>query len=177
MDRKLLPSVTSAISITVQFTLGRKLDEGGTGMVYEIISSPIGSQGSASAEIPPLVAKIGARSKNKRIAREAWFYDELQTLQGVMVPRCYGCFEARLPDDCTFKPRDERVEEPVVVDPEYEIVPDEEFFRTRLLGAFNEGSRELLTRLDDDRTVTILLLERLSEPFLPVGVPIPDSVS
>ena len=94
LERKLLSSVTSAVYVTVQFTLGRKLDEGGTGMVYEVISSPIDSQGSAGAEIPPLVAKIGARSKNKRIAREAWFYDELQTLQGVMVPRCYGCFEA-----------------------------------------------------------------------------------
>ncbi|EJD52617.1 hypothetical protein AURDEDRAFT_158351 [Auricularia subglabra TFB-10046 SS5] len=30
------------------------------------------------------------------MAREAWFYDELESLQGVVVPRCYGCFDLEL---------------------------------------------------------------------------------
>ena len=179
--RVLLPAETESATTTIQFSLGQKLGAGGSGLVYEVVCPP--QSGQEKSRIPPLAVKIAYRSKNKRIAREAWFYEELQTLQGVVVPRCYGCFEARLPDDCTFTPWNEIPPEPERIDfsdplePQPEPVPDEEFFDTRVLGAFNEGSRELLTRLDDENEVTLLLLERLGEPFLPVGVPIPETIS
>ena len=98
MGRKLLSSTESSTdtlastSVTVQCSLGRKLGAVGTGLVYEVISSPeSGSdQDSESSIFPPLVAKIASRTRNKRIAREAWFYDEMRTLQGVVIPRCFG---------------------------------------------------------------------------------------
>ena len=67
--------------------------------------------------------KVAYRSKNKRIAREAWFYEELLDLQGSVIPRCYGYFEADLPAEPSFREamhenrhlyldREEEVQEP-----------------------------------------------------------------
>lgn len=90
----------------VGFSLGNKLSAGSSGLVYEVLNSTLVHE-SASAgyvDIPPLVIKIAARTKNKNLAREAWFYDEMQSLQGVVIPRCYGWFEAPLPEGTTFTP-------------------------------------------------------------------------
>ena len=148
------------------------LNKGRTGLIYETVATSTDGQGNAI--LPSLVVKIARCTKNKRIAREAWFYDEMQTLQGVVVPRCYGCFEAKIPDNCSFIPW---TEDGLSSDTQQITVPDEEFFSTRQLGAFNENAHDLLTRLEDSRTITLLVLEKLGEPFLPVGVPIPDQVS
>lgn len=45
--------------------------------------------------IPPLSMGIAA-TRASMLEKEAWFYDHLQILQGSVVPRCYGLFEAPL---------------------------------------------------------------------------------
>jgi len=52
----------------------------------------------AATLLPPLVVKIARRDRCTYIAREAWFYDEMESLQGVCIPRCYGWFDAVIPD-------------------------------------------------------------------------------
>ena len=52
--------------------------------------------------LPSLVLKVGRFKHRAEITREAWFYDEMESLQGVVVPRCYGWFEAELTEGQTF---------------------------------------------------------------------------
>lgn len=48
--------------------------------------------------VPPLVVKISRRHRVPWLAREAWFYEEIECLQGSVAPYCYGLFEAELGD-------------------------------------------------------------------------------
>lgn len=73
------------------------------------VSSPVDSD----VYIPPLVAKVARPGRRGHLVREAWFYDELATLQGVSVPRCYGWFEAEVDveDGTTVMPWVEHTED------------------------------------------------------------------
>ena len=42
--------------------------------------------------VPPLVAKIAAHKHGRLLAQEAGMYQYLRSLQGTMLPRCYGLF-------------------------------------------------------------------------------------
>lgn len=159
----------------VKCNLGNKLGFGSSGLVYEVLDPTLVNEGAPSDDvvIPPLVLKIAVKTKKKNIAREAWFYDEMQSLQGVVIPRCYGWFEAQLPKGITFVPWTD--------DEENRFFPKddptgERFFSVWRRGTFNEDYRTLLDRLHDDRTVTFILLERLDGPLLPVGVPISKEI-
>ncbi|TCD71378.1 hypothetical protein EIP91_010084 [Steccherinum ochraceum] len=50
--------------------------------------------------IPPLVAKIsrGGIENARRVENDAFFYEEMESLQGIAIARYYGFFEAILPD-------------------------------------------------------------------------------
>ncbi|KAI0314532.1 hypothetical protein OF83DRAFT_1174655 [Amylostereum chailletii] len=76
-------------------TLGEWSGHGQVAQVYELSNVQI--QGSAlPVDIPPLVVKVAFKHRVASLAREAWFYDELESLQGPVVPRCYGWFEMDL---------------------------------------------------------------------------------
>lgn len=94
--------------------LGECIGHGRSGLIFKVqvepvsqgpsASSPSGSSGSSGISTPstmvrppPLVAKIGRQHFNKWLLREAWFYEEMQSLQGVVIPRCYGLYSARIP--------------------------------------------------------------------------------
>ncbi|KAI0051292.1 hypothetical protein FA95DRAFT_1602767 [Auriscalpium vulgare] len=46
--------------------------------------------------MPELVLKVARRARRPFLAHEAWFYEEMESLQGVTVPRCYGYFHGEL---------------------------------------------------------------------------------
>jgi hypothetical protein len=46
--------------------------------------------------LPPLVIKVAARRRSDDLARETWFYEEMEDLQGVAIARCYGFFTAEI---------------------------------------------------------------------------------
>lgn len=48
----------------------------------------------ALASFPPLAVKVARRLRRGHLAREAWFYDDLHELQGSVIPRYYGWFDA-----------------------------------------------------------------------------------
>ncbi|GJJ14147.1 hypothetical protein Clacol_008407 [Clathrus columnatus] len=47
-------------------------------------------------ELPPLVVKISRHGHSENMEKEAWFYEELEPIQGIAVPRCYGFFQAHM---------------------------------------------------------------------------------
>ena len=116
------------------------------------------------------VLKFASRNRNKNLLREAWFYDELQSLQGATVPRCYGYFHAILPANWTVIPW----QDPGSEDNDAELT-DEAF---KPLGEFNMSYRPVSARFERGQSLGLLLLERLGEPVLKAGsgVPIPKDV-
>ena len=68
--------------------MGRKLGEGATGIVYAVdLRSP------TTIDLPPrLCIKIAKPPFAGALAREAWFYEQLQKegLDGVVTPSCFG---------------------------------------------------------------------------------------
>ncbi|KAF8476530.1 hypothetical protein JB92DRAFT_1870955 [Gautieria morchelliformis] len=64
-----------------------RLDYGRVGSVY-----PLRMDGADQYALPPLVIKVAGRRRSDDLAREAWFYEELEHIQGVAIARCYGFF-------------------------------------------------------------------------------------
>ncbi|KAF8496298.1 hypothetical protein JB92DRAFT_3126183 [Gautieria morchelliformis] len=46
--------------------------------------------------LPSLVIKVAARRRSDDLAREAWFYEEMEDIQGVAIAHCYGFFTAEI---------------------------------------------------------------------------------
>ncbi|RDB24757.1 hypothetical protein Hypma_007439 [Hypsizygus marmoreus] len=164
------PSPTKEVNL--QFTLDQFINFGASGSIYSTKSTSISS---SAYYLGPFVVKIANRNYNKSLFREAWFYDELQKLQGATIPRCYGYFEAELPEGCTFTPW-KTVEHML---PEVHNLKEEPSDNTYDdFGAFNELYRTKLSQFETAPLITLLLLEPLGGPFLHIGSgkPFPDEM-
>lgn len=150
-----LPPVVSTLpppgNMHVRISLGKKLGSGGCSLVYTVkILSDV--------DLPPLVAKIARTGFQSRISPEASAYQEVEPLQGVVVPLCYGAFEGRLADGCTLD-----------VDPKamrYEEHSRPEFQNS---DAYYEDLNRRVRDAANPERVCILLLERLKTSGLPYG--------
>lgn len=136
----------------LEVSLGEELGYGRIGSVRAInILSP-----NAGNDLPQLVMKVSNRKRSKNLAREAWFYEEMEQLQGISVPRCYGFFEARLEvghKASTWDPyRDDSYDEEEGEDIEEDIEKKD-------------------TEKDSEQFLSILILERLGS-HMPIGEPI-----
>jgi hypothetical protein len=83
----------------VQLIFGEEKGWGRSSAVHEVDILPTTT---LPAHLPPLVLKVARSKRRAEIAREAWFYDELECLQGVVLLRCYGWFEAELTEGQSF---------------------------------------------------------------------------
>lgn len=81
--RKITPMVPSSECV-MAFTLGEKLDAESLGLIYEALNPSLVSADveAIGVAIPPLVIKIAARTKNKNLAREAWFTTRCRLSKG-----------------------------------------------------------------------------------------------
>ncbi|KAJ3863821.1 hypothetical protein EV359DRAFT_42336, partial [Lentinula novae-zelandiae] len=80
--------------LTLHVSLGKLVSEGRTGMIFECeCAIPHGNV--MGFKIPPVVIKIARQSRTKDISREATAYECMTSIQGSVVPRCYGFFQAR----------------------------------------------------------------------------------
>ncbi|KAF8524650.1 hypothetical protein BU17DRAFT_84713 [Hysterangium stoloniferum] len=81
---------------TLRVIVKDQLGQGRIGTVYSVdIVSP-----EERPYIPPLVIKVSDRYRSAKLAREAWFYEEMEHLQGVSIGRCYGFFQVELTEEC-----------------------------------------------------------------------------
>ncbi|GJJ09990.1 hypothetical protein Clacol_004216 [Clathrus columnatus] len=74
--------------------LGETLGSGRVGTVHRAIL--LGHD--YDTKLPPLVIKVSRQKLSESIEQEAWFYEELEHVQGIAVPLCYGFFQARIED-------------------------------------------------------------------------------
>ena len=78
----------------------------GDGRVGHVCRASVRYQGSSpelrEMLLPPLVLKVSRPWKADSLCREAFYYEEMECLQGSVIPRYYGVYEATVPDDCDF---------------------------------------------------------------------------
>lgn len=158
---QLPPQGHAALSLS----LGKVLGAGRSSIVYEaldtrIIPSSLDPRSASRGYLPPLVVKIGRRNRCQSIVREAWFYEEMECLQGVAIARFYGCFELKLGPSKRVEPWE---------DPEYELDTSEPDFVWDFAQYSEEDVEEcgiaphpLLSELvEENEAVYITVLERL----------------
>ncbi|KIM36114.1 hypothetical protein M413DRAFT_449430 [Hebeloma cylindrosporum] len=75
----------------LKLSLGKRIGEGGTATVY---SATV--QSSSNFDLPKTVCvKVAKSSRNRSLAREAWYYEQLsreENCEGIATPRCFGFF-------------------------------------------------------------------------------------
>lgn len=85
--------------------LGSKIGNGAAGQVYgATVQYDQSSPELHDMALPPLIVKISRRSKANRLAREAYYYEEMECYQGCIIPRYYGLFETSVPPDYDVEP-------------------------------------------------------------------------
>ncbi|KAI0070830.1 hypothetical protein K474DRAFT_1712988 [Panus rudis PR-1116 ss-1] len=96
------PQTSPAQGKHIELRLSEYLGRGRTGHVYEAqvigVSSGIDIPTSPpDFPLPPLCIKLAEPNRLRSVAREAWFYEKLDTagLQGTVVPRAFGFFTAQ----------------------------------------------------------------------------------
>ncbi|EIN08050.1 hypothetical protein PUNSTDRAFT_135564 [Punctularia strigosozonata HHB-11173 SS5] len=94
-------------SLHMELSLGEQLSHGRCGTVYRAkVSRVCDPDGTMISDVllPPLVVKVAGRRYSDSLNRETWFYDEMETLQGSVIPRCFGLFEAPIDDGSVILP-------------------------------------------------------------------------
>ena len=163
-------------NLTLSCVLDESVGNGSSGVVYGTKSQDV--RGPAGAEVkiqalpsedgyrlPQLVLKMGRQQRCANLAREAWFYEDMECLQGVAVPRCYGLFSAKIPT----------VQQSLLRPWNYESARDTDFmpslnWRDPLLDS------RLRALLSEHETLYVLVLEKLGGK-LPINEPISDDLT
>ncbi|KAF8810319.1 hypothetical protein BYT27DRAFT_7231974 [Phlegmacium glaucopus] len=91
---------------SLQLTLSAEtvIGDGRCGNVFSTSLSCLADLSAVSSEVlkpglpylPELVIKVADSAHVEDLASEASMYDEMESLQGISIPRCYGWFEADL---------------------------------------------------------------------------------
>lgn len=180
----------------VVLKLGECIGHGRSGIVFKV--EPVGlASDTPNANLPPLVAKIGRQHYNKWLLREAYFYEEMKSLQGVAVPWCYGLYRARIPVASgqgfipwligwglrVFPHHDPGLDEYLNSyqesdgkdeDDRKELENNEEKLDAR--GGFRDQYADLVQQFEDkvqsgqrSTVVTVLILEEVGGEYLPIG--------
>lgn len=90
-------------NLELTLALGKALGRGATGDVFPC---NVVSVSGEDKSIPPLVIKVSGWAH--ALEKEAWWYEEMECLQGSCVPRCYGIYSAAMPHGCRAPFQDDR---------------------------------------------------------------------
>ncbi|EIM81047.1 uncharacterized protein STEHIDRAFT_172094 [Stereum hirsutum FP-91666 SS1] len=148
---------------TLSFSLGRSLGAGRSGIVFEVLDPCLRDSDSdaPSVPLPPLVAKIGRQDRCQSIVREGWFYEEMECLQGVAIPRCYGCFELKLSKGCRVGPWEDPRFATFESERSWDVLPEFEKFIPEVCHDAGWFPHPMLPRLVIERkSLYVLLMER-----------------
>ncbi|CAL1706344.1 unnamed protein product [Somion occarium] len=104
--RKRLPSkLPPPGNLKFHLALGNKIGRGRVGRVYEAtIDLTKSSPELSKMVLPPLVVKVSRRHDAKKLQREAYYYEEMECLQGSVIPRYYGLYQTTIQPTTDFLP-------------------------------------------------------------------------
>ncbi|KAI0054333.1 hypothetical protein BV25DRAFT_1833686 [Artomyces pyxidatus] len=138
--------------------LGKFIGDGHSSVVFELDDVQLDSSSPDPQSVPRLVVKIARSNRLAALAREAWFYDEMECLQGSSIARCYGWFEVDLSSGQSVPAWSEHPVED----------PDERDFA---LESDKNVHPDQLKRAARRDVLSILVLERLGERLQPGSHP------
>lgn len=156
----------------LSFSLGPIIGSGRTGIVYEVRNvsiDPIKDDVSTKTPgyLPPLVVKVAYRNRCLSLVREAWFYEEMECLQGASMARCYGCFELDLKRGWRLHPWRYRAGK-APDGGEYDSIPDYDEYPPATARRVGIAPHPMLPELIMERDrVFVLVLERLGDELSP----------
>ncbi|KAH8110962.1 hypothetical protein DFH11DRAFT_729715 [Phellopilus nigrolimitatus] len=172
----------------IAISLSEQISNGRCGCTFRVAveSQTFPEDAIASSRPPPLCVKIAGPGMSYRLSKEAWCYEELEKLQGVAIPRCYGWFEAKLGEG-------QRIEDICGVDSMYDVDSSRSSKESGLISDYDDSddseddnagddsdqSKKLRSekkakrnavkmRLRSEDVISILLLEELRERLLDV---------
>lgn len=163
----------------LSFSIGKPLGAGKSGSVHEVLNptweAPVQESSLATGHLPPLVAKICWPNRCHSIVREGWFYEEMECLQGIAIPRCYGCFELKLSKGLHVESEVD-LDDEEIFDNSFDVIPEHEDYNLWDMQAVKLLPHPLSSDLIHARDrVYVLLLERMGDELSP-GVDHPESV-
>jgi hypothetical protein len=88
----LVSNLSPSRDLSLSLRLGKRLGRGSSGVVHEAFVHATNSSAPLATGLPPLVVKISYHDVIEPAAHEAYYYETLQPLQGVNIPRYYGRF-------------------------------------------------------------------------------------
>lgn len=142
--------------LNIEITLADGVECADFGLELSVEGSILSSgPGTSAPSVPPLSMRMAA-TRAVMLEKEAWFYDHLQILQGSVIPRCYGLFEATL-DWSKI---------------EFLVHPDTNTVLKAEYAQWWENRNENIMK---PNRIVILLLERLSTVHLPNDEPMSDA--
>ncbi|EAU89061.1 protein kinase subdomain-containing protein PKL/ccin3 [Coprinopsis cinerea okayama7 len=173
---------------TLEIKLVERISEGRIGITYvaQVISATQSGSDVRSTIPSTLCLKFAKPEFSRSLAREAWFYEQLESLQGISVPLSFGFFASTASEqpkfpgvDFEFEPWTDRqvlfedtdstpdnIDEYPSPDwltddvPEYYAERTFEHTHHELDSPWYQWSRNL----DDNPTISVLVLELLGEP-------------
>ncbi|KAK7681694.1 hypothetical protein QCA50_015041 [Cerrena zonata] len=168
--------------LNIHLILGRKIGHGRVARVYEAtVDYAKSSPELQQLVLPPLVVKVSRRYDARHLAKEAYYYDEMECLQGSVIPRYYGFFQSTIPVDWNFGPwrRDSIVRgSRRSVDSDTESEFDDDDYSPRPNVPEEEYSSDEEPPPPPPVTptkVSILIMERLGG-LMPLGKPLPEDI-
>ncbi|KAI0060204.1 hypothetical protein BV25DRAFT_1828006 [Artomyces pyxidatus] len=156
--RSLLPPLGEA---HLHARLGKFIGDGHSSVVFELDDVQLDSSCPDPRSVPSLVVKIARSNRLAALARDAWFYDEMECLQGSSIARCYGWFEVELSSGQSVPAWNEHPAED----------PDEHDFALDIDKKVHPDQLKRTARRD---VLSVLVLEKLGERLQPG--PHPDDV-
>ncbi|KAH8101339.1 hypothetical protein DFH11DRAFT_1736502 [Phellopilus nigrolimitatus] len=168
-----------AANARLDISLSEKISDGRCGRTFRITVDSLTFSGGATAHhdcgLPPLCIKMAAPGMSRRLSKEAWCYEEMEKLQGMAIPHCYGWFESELAEGHQIV----AIGAGIGVDSDsdstsgksnYEDSDDsEEHDGSKIGGQSNQEMQNAeKARLKSSNVISILLLEELGERLLDV---------
>lgn len=150
--KRIRSTMPSPGAVELNLCIGEKIGSGRTGIVYAAVPDAEYDVDGVASRYPPLAVKVAKLGRRRFLARDAWFYEELECFQGSSIARCYGFFDAVLPAGEDLLPWRE-----ALVD---DIDSDEDEAKAATWDPLHP------------KVVTILVLERLGDR-IPLGKPLP----
>ncbi|GJJ09964.1 hypothetical protein Clacol_004189 [Clathrus columnatus] len=151
----------------LSITLGNIVGNGRIGTVTSL---------THNIELPPLVAKISRCKRSASLEQEAWFYEELEQVQGIAVPRCYGLFQTHIQEGTEVRTWKEDMDDDES-DSEFDGPIVCEGFSPPKPGEPIVTPGAVLTRpvlpVPDPTLLSILVLERMGDK-MPIEQPLDD---
>ena len=177
------------MDLILSLKLGSRLGRGRSSVVFEVeVDFENSSPEIAVMAFPPLAAKVSRRGYAVAVQHDAFYYEEMEYFQGIIIPRYFGVFQGKVVEDGSILPSNRDADRKALDNPSTDNAslrswsPGEETSDDSEPEDDSSPIHDVTGPLvhesqqpEDPSIVTILLLEKVGG-LLPVGEPLPKGI-